>query len=130
MILRKEAGKYVMDPLPVEAQFSVVQSIISHDFTGNGFPDLLLAGNRYTTEINTARSDASLGLLLATDKSGGLNPISYRKSGFYAPYDARAMVLLKTATGWVIVVANNDHNPQFFSINENKEIVIAASRVK
>ncbi|CAN5608082.1 VCBS repeat-containing protein [soil metagenome] len=130
MILRKEAGKYVMEPLPVEAQFSVVQSIISHDFTGNGFFDILLAGNRYTTEITTPRSDASLGLLLATDERCGLNPVRYRKSGFYAPYDARAMVLLKTAKGKMIVVANNDQNPQFFSIKENKDIVIAASSAK
>jgi enediyne biosynthesis protein E4 len=127
VVLYKEGDKYVMEPLPMEAQFSVVQSIISHDFTGNGSKDILLAGNRYTTEINTARSDASLGLLLTGDGKGRLQPSAYRKSGFYAPYDARGMALLNTAKGWMVVVANNDQKPQFFSIEKNKDIFIAAS---
>jgi enediyne biosynthesis protein E4 len=79
---------------------------------------VLLAGNRHATEVNTPRSDASLGLLLKGDGKGGLRPAPYSHSGFYAPYEARALALLHTHKGKALIVANNDHLPQLFSVQQ------------
>ncbi|WP_198675302.1 VCBS repeat-containing protein [Pleomorphovibrio marinus] len=118
VVLRKKEGKYETEPLPVEAQFSTARAIIPHDFTRNGNLDLLIAGNRHFTEVNTPRSDASLGVLLENDQGQGWRTIRYRDSGFFAPGDARAMALLSNKNGWTVVLANNDGKPQFFSMEE------------
>lgn len=115
VVLRKKEGKYETEPLPVEAQFSTVRAIITHDFTMNGNQDILMAGNRHFTEVKSPRSDASLGLLLENGQGHGWRPIRYRHSGFFAPVDARAMALLSNKNGWTVVVTNNDGEPQFFS---------------
>ncbi len=115
VVLRKKEGKYETEPLPVEAQFSTARAIIPHDFTRNGNLDLLIAGNRHFTEVNTPRSDASPGVLLENDQGQGWRTIRYRDSGFFAPGDARAMALLSNKNGWTVVLANNDGKPQFFS---------------
>ncbi len=115
-----------MEPLPALAQLSAVQGLLAHDFDGDGHLDVLLAGNRHATEVNTPRSDASLGLLLRGDGRGGLEPVRYRASGFYAPYDARALALLLTPKGQAVLVANNDRLPQLFAIKQQLKPLAAA----
>lgn len=67
-------GKYKSHKLPFEAQLSPVFGIESHDFNNDGFEDVLLVGNLHEISTQLGRLDASHGLLLLNDKSGGFVP--------------------------------------------------------
>ncbi|MCH8330905.1 MAG: VCBS repeat-containing protein [Bacteroidetes bacterium] len=110
-------GKFVLTPLPVEAQFSTIFGIIPEDFNDDGKMDLLIAGNFYVSEVETGRADAGTGLLLLGNGKGNFDPVHLTKSGFFANKDVRNMVFLRTSDGDpIIVVANNNDKPQVFKV--------------
>ena len=107
-IENKGQGKFVMTALPNEAQISSVNDMLLDDFDGDGFKDILLAGNLFTSEIETTRNDAGIGLLLKGNGKGNFEPVPALQSGFYLPYDVKKLALLKTSKGDMIISANNN----------------------
>ena len=63
-ILWNEEDHFRWEKLPVEAQLSPIKKSIIEDFNGDGYPDVLLAGNDHTYDVSTGYYDASKGLLL------------------------------------------------------------------
>ena len=120
----KNNGKGVMEQIPLEnwAQFSTVQDIICEDFDGDGDMDLLIAGNYWDREVETRRSDGSVGLLLLNDGSGNFESVHPSESGFNAWRDARVMAMLRTNSGKALVVANNNGPVQLFSVNNVEQV--------
>ncbi len=109
-------GTFVSKALPMEAQFAPTQTILIDDFDKNGTKDILLAGNDYGIEIETARYDAGNGLLLSNDGKGHFAPVLGVRSGFWATKDARNMQPIRLANGKkAVVVANNNDALQFFT---------------
>ena len=49
---------------PISPSFPSVNSIVIDDYNHDQHPDILIAGNLYDAEIETARNDAGFGLLL------------------------------------------------------------------
>ena len=91
-VFRNEgAGKFKELYLPAEAQFFPVNAIQITDANLDGIPDMLLAGNDYSTEVETGRNDAGIGLLLIGIGDGNFKSVSAEKSGFYIPGDVKAM---------------------------------------
>ncbi len=103
-------------PLPNAAQISPIKEIISHDVDGDGYLDLILAGNLYNAEPNVPRADAGKGLWLRGDGDGNFTPIPPFESGLMAPLEVTAMALIATATGQAVVVANNSDSLQAFTL--------------
>jgi hypothetical protein len=103
-------GKFVIKPLPTEAQFSMVCGLLADDFDKDGKKDILLAGNFYPFRVEYGRFDAGQGLLLRGTGKGSFNPITWQQSGFYAPGDVRDIVSVKTKTGknLIVISKNND----------------------
>lgn len=108
--IENKNGTFEMHPLPMEAQFAPVQSIVIQDFNKDGKADILLAGNSFATETHTGRYDAMSGLLLIGDGKGQFQPQTLAQSGFYLPGDARSLACLQQANGQSLVLAtrNND----------------------
>jgi PBP1b-binding outer membrane lipoprotein LpoB len=102
-------GAFKVRPLPSLAQVSSVNSILAKDFDKDGHKDLLIAGNLYTSEIETPRNDAGTGLFLKGDSSGNFTPVSINRSGFLADNDAKDMKFIKVGSKEIILVANNNH---------------------
>jgi len=103
-------GHFTRHDLPFRTQFSPVQGIIIRDFTGDGHPDILLAGNYFPARAEAGRYDASIGVLLKGDGSGHFKPVDAMHSGISLPGDVRRMALVRLAgkrTG--IAVARNDN---------------------
>ena len=65
-------GYFDRRKLPNRAQFSTLQDMIIEDFDMDGDKDLLIAGNYFDREVETRRSDGSVGLLLLNDGKGKL----------------------------------------------------------
>ena len=101
-------GQFQLRALPPMSQFSSVNDFIIDDFNDDGHPDVLLAGNMYHSEVETARNDASLGLILEGAGDGTFEVIPPHETGFFAPGDVKSLARIKTAGhGTCVLVGNN-----------------------
>ncbi len=111
------SGSFEIRPLPVEAQLAPVRATLPGDFDGDGHQDLVLAGNFYGVEPARGRLDASYGLFLKGDGRGGFVPVEPPESGLWIEGQARALRLLRTAGGqMLLLVARNDAPLQVFRV--------------
>jgi hypothetical protein len=114
----KGKGQFIFHPFPMLAQLAPVNAIVFADLNGDGFNDLLLAGNEYQTEPMTGRYDASCGLLLTGDGRGGFTAVASARSGIMLDGDVKDMRLLSSGNGGLFVLAaiNND-SLRLFKLN-------------
>ncbi|MBL7790931.1 MAG: VCBS repeat-containing protein [Saprospiraceae bacterium] len=109
-------GKFELSELPLQAQVAPVYGMITGDFNGDVFPDLLLTGNDYGAEVSMGRHDALKGLLLVGDGKGNFSPLPMQQSGICIPGDGKSMIELAGAGGEHLVVAGQNRGPlQVFS---------------
>ncbi len=101
-------GTFRRRPLPLAAQVAPVNIILPRDFNGDGFVDLLLAGNNFNVRAQFGRDDAGRGLLLLGKGDLDFEAATASRSGFYTPGEVRKMALVRTAAGLLVVVANNN----------------------
>jgi hypothetical protein len=106
----KGNDKFLITTLPLLAQLSNIQGIVTQDFNSDGREDILLSGNFYPYRTQYGRNDASIGLLLLNDGTGKWNPVPWSESGFYAPGDVRGMTMINGRGGqqFVLIVRNDD----------------------
>ncbi len=97
-------------PLPREAQFSPIYSILTGDFNKDGNTDMILAGNFFGTRIKFGEYDGNKGLLLTGDGKGGFTVLNDLESGFHINGEVRDIKDVRLATGNNILVfaINND----------------------
>ncbi len=114
-------GKFTMAALPNQAQLSSVNNILLDDFDGDGAKDILLAGNLFTSEIETTRNDAGIGLFLKGNGNGKFEPVPARESGFFLPYDVKQLALIKTTKGKLVLSANNNGPVVTYKIAPNEK---------
>ncbi|MBK8956124.1 MAG: VCBS repeat-containing protein [Saprospiraceae bacterium] len=103
-------------PLPVEAQLSTLQSMAFYDFNQDGISDILVAGNYYNREVETARNDANVGQILLNTPQGNFVPVSNAMSGLKLQHDLREMRIVRGKNKYFIVAANNHNLLQAFLI--------------
>lgn len=84
-------NSFLKKDLPPEAQFFPVNGIQVMDINDDGKLDLLLAGNDYSTEVETGRNDAGIGLALTGDGNGNFKALPVTLSGFYVPGDVKSL---------------------------------------
>jgi len=82
--------------LPQIAQFSSINIIEPLNYNGDEYPDLLVAGNMYQTEVETPRSDGGLGLVLIGGKDG-FQHVPSGESGLLYREDVKDMVSIQLA---------------------------------
>lgn len=101
-------GKYEVNKLPVEAQFSNINSIVVRDIDQDGHLDAVIAGNLYNSEIETPRNDSSYGLWLKGDGNGGFLPQSPKTSGLFLRGDVRNMKTINVGQETHLLAAINN----------------------
>ncbi len=110
-------GEFVMRKLPNEAQLSSVNDMIIDDFDGDGYPDILAAGNLYNVEVVTPRNDGGIGVFLRGDGVGHFMAVPFESSGFLAPGDVKSLALIHINNkDKQILVANNNDRLQIFRV--------------
>ncbi len=108
-------GNAKLTPLPYPAQFSSINGFVTGDFNADGVTDIALAGNKFESEIETTRADASVGLILLGTKEGHFTPQNRLKSGFFAPKNVKALKSINLNNGKTgLLVGNNDDDIQLF----------------
>ena len=119
-------GKFTMIPLPLQAQVSALNGMITDDFDGDGNLDVLISGNDYGTDVTVGRYDALNGLLLKGDGKGNFQPLSFLQSGIYIPGDGKALVKLAGANGKYLVAASQHKDAlKLFALRKNTNIIKA-----
>lgn len=101
---------FVVHPLSIEAQFSPINSMLTGDFTGDGRPDVLVAGNFYATETIGGQLDAGRGVLLASTGKPGRDAFRVvPNTGLSLDGDVKSVTSLRRADGsvWWLVAENN-----------------------
>jgi hypothetical protein len=93
-----------LQPLPGEAQIAPAFGIITNDLDFDGLPDILLTGNSYSSDVETGRYDASIGLFLKGHGNGSFTPVRAIESGFFMEGDCKGMAALITDQGNCIVL--------------------------
>ena len=119
-------GKFSIEALPLEAQFAPVFGMVQQDVNEDGYPDVLLIGNSYASEVNTGRYDAFRGLYLRGDGKGNFFPTPVSKSGFEADHDGKSLVQLNTKSEHLILTGNNSGPLKAFSHPINSKLFYPA----
>ena len=89
VVLLNRGDHLLVRPLPPEAQWSSVQSVVVADFNGDGAEDVFLSQNFFPIGTDRERMDAGEGLLLQGDGRGHLAVVPGRLSGIHVPGDQR-----------------------------------------
>nr|MBI1229558.1 RNA-binding protein [Cytophagales bacterium] len=85
-------GGFLLKPLPIQAQFAPVFSILAHDADGDGNKDLILGGNIEAARLRFGKYDANFGIFLRGDGKGGFTYVPQVKSGLNIQGDIRSIV--------------------------------------
>lgn len=103
-------GKFIKHPLPVEAQFAPVNSIVCTDVDNDDLMDIILAGNEYQAEVMRGRYDASYGCYLKGTGRGKFKAVSASVSGLILNGDVKDIALIHSSKGEKMIIAaiNND----------------------
>lgn len=102
-------GTFMLQALPVEAQFAPVYAALARDFDADGKVDLLLGGNFYGAQPILGRYDASYGVLLRGLGEGRFGAVSAAASNLAIDGAIRDIKLLRDAgRGELIAVARNN----------------------
>jgi hypothetical protein len=114
VFLNRGDGTYETRPLPTEAQFSPVRDLLVDDFNEDGFPDLLLAGNNYSTRPSLGRQDASYGWFMVGNGAPEFKTVNPARSGFLMSGDARKLHLLEIEEKAYLLLMPNNGEIQLF----------------
>ncbi|MGM9506373.1 VCBS repeat-containing protein [Larkinella sp. GY13] len=112
VMLNDGKGKFTIQTLPKEAQFSPVCGIEIADVDGDKKMDLVLTGNFYDVLPEIGRYDASYGLVLLGKGNGIWKPLDPAVSGFIVHGQVRQLVRLKQGQ---FVLGKNKDKVQVFN---------------
>lgn len=90
-----KGGQFVKQPLPVQAQLAPVTQIMADDVNGDGYPDLLLLGNKSDNRLKLGSMDANYGCLLTGDGKGGFTYVSQPNAGLSVQGDVKSAVSVR-----------------------------------
>ena len=117
--INKGNGKFEIQALPKEVQFSTVNTICTTDVNKDGILDILLGGNQYEFKPQFGRLDSNYGSVLLGNKNGKYTWTSYSKSGFYMKGEVKHIQKIKNKNNTISIIAViNDNVPKIFKLNE------------
>ena len=94
LYLVNNKGHFERRELPVQAQFAPVYAMATQDLNGDGYLDLLLAGNQTHGRVRTGNIDANYGQVYLNDKKGGFVYLPQNQSGLYLRGNVRSLMLI------------------------------------
>ncbi|MEP2239343.1 MAG: hypothetical protein ABJI22_13340, partial [Maribacter sp.] len=109
-------SSFKCEKLPNEAQFSSINAILVNDYNHDGNNEVLVAGNLFSSEAETPRNDASIGLLMTYNEKN-LYPLTLKESGFLANKDVKKMKEIIIGGQQYILIANNNDALQIVGVN-------------
>ncbi|MBR06801.1 MAG: hypothetical protein CMP48_03865 [Rickettsiales bacterium] len=116
-------GTFNITSLPLEAQVAPVFGLVAEDINGDGYLDVILSGNNYTSDYMSGRYDSGNGLVLLGNGQGEFDAIPSRESGFLASQDQRSMAVLNNSENeQLIVTLANSGSLKLHKVNETSAL--------
>lgn len=110
-------GQFKIVQLPNYAQLSLITCIKNMDLDNDNQPEVLLAGNLFTAEVETPRADASIGMVLKMNSSKKWETWNYSKTGLYVSGDTKGAVIINSKQRQpILIISKNNTQPQVLSI--------------
>ncbi|WP_430900739.1 MULTISPECIES: VCBS repeat-containing protein [unclassified Paraflavitalea] len=117
-------GKLTMEPLPMQAQWSMLNGMVVDDFNNDGNLDLCINTNDYGTEVSVGRYDALNGLVFLGNGKGGFAVQSILQSGIFIPGNGKALVQLADFNGNPLLAASQNRGPfKLYKLRASKKLV-------
>jgi len=104
-------GKFTLVALPLKAQLSALNGMVTDDFDGDGNLDVVINTNDYGTDVSLGRYDALNGLMLKGDGRGNFIAQSIMESGIYIPGNGKALIKLKGKNNKYLLAATQNRGP-------------------
>ncbi|RAI95049.1 VCBS repeat-containing protein [Algoriphagus yeomjeoni] len=114
--VKNEAGKFVAEELPIQAQFSPVYASEAVDVNGDGHLDMILGGNIGYGKLYFGKYDASQGLVLLGNGKGQFTKIDKSKSGL----DLRGNIRRIIADKDLIMIYLDESKVSIYSLHPSK----------
>ncbi|MEO8415368.1 MAG: VCBS repeat-containing protein [Ginsengibacter sp.] len=111
-------GHFTFHPFPLPAQEAPVNAIACTDVNGDGFMDIILAGNEYQAQVMPGRYDASYGLLLTGNGKGQFKVIPPAASGLAIDGDVKDLTIINAGKQKILLAAVNDSKMKAFVIQK------------
>ncbi|WP_025764435.1 VCBS repeat-containing protein [Dyadobacter tibetensis] len=112
-------GQFIIHPMARVGQISSINQIVAIDYNGDPFPDFILAGNQYQSEVETPRNDAGTGLIALGGPEGIADYVTAQHSGLLLNGDIRGMGLIRlgpSPSRNALVVAGNQERLKVFKL--------------
>lgn len=117
-------GTFTNKPLPVQAQVAPLFGMCAEDYDGDGFTDLVLNGNDFSTDVAVGRYDAFNGLYLKGNGKGDFLPQSILSSGIFIPGNGKALVKFIAKDSSYCLLASQNKGPlKLFRLNKKVKAV-------
>ncbi len=110
--------KYKIKKLPIEAQFSSINAFELFDLDSNGLDDIIYGGNKYGSEIETPRADASYGGVLLNNGNLNFSSLNPSSSGLFLEGEIKDMVIIQLEKSSHLLAFPNNANVINYSIIE------------
>jgi len=118
-VLWNDRGKFRWEKLPEELQVSPIKKMIVKDLNGDGYPDVILAGNDYTYDVSTGYYDANKGMvLLSKGKKQSFDVLPPSKSGINLQGMVESLLYFDGDTSLVVAGINRAKTVVFKHINK------------
>ncbi len=102
-------GNFRLASLPSIAQFSPINSTVFHDLNNDGLVDVMYAGNKYGTEVETPRADAGVGGVLINKGNMSFEPVPPSESGLFLNSHVKDLkIVTRDQKKYLLVASNND----------------------
>jgi len=109
ILMNNKGNSFEISPLPNEAQMAPIFGIQSADYDSDGYTDLLMIGNSFSTEVFNGWYDAFNGLLLKGNGKGIFEPTLFEESGFYFNKDSKALAKIAGVNNQNLILAAHNN---------------------
>ncbi len=120
LVINQGNGRFIVEPLPPEAQVSPVYAILVDDFDGDGISDILFGGNLYNAKPETGRYDASYGTFLKGMGNMQFRAVPAREIGFNVIGEIREMTFINISGKKKIAIARNNDTIRIIDVAAKK----------
>jgi enediyne biosynthesis protein E4 len=108
VILNESGKRFSMIPLPSEAQFTKIYSILVTDYNSDAIPDLIIGGNNKLAKPEWGIQSASCAVLLKGEGNGEFTEVSPYIAGLFETGEIRQILEEKNSdkTGLIFLINN------------------------
>lgn len=106
LVINNGGGSFAFQPFEINLQKSSINKIGFFDVNGDGYDDIILAGNQRASENIGGWYDASIGDVLINDGTGKFKRLEPEASGLMLKGDVKSLVRLKVNKVGEVLVAS------------------------